>query len=103
MICFGILRICGGNRKKRKSGKSVKIGLLRCNVGNPRRGVDLRQGMGHPHRGEAEVPKWHPSGTPRRSNATPQHNYYAQRAIFRFLFPNTSYSYTDSLKTLINY
>ena len=77
MFCFGILR------------------LLRRSVGKPRCGVDLRQGMGYPSRGEAEVPKWHPSGSLRRS-------YYSQQAIFGFLFSNTSYSYTDSLRTIIN-
>ena len=38
------------------------IGVLRRSVGNPRRGVDLHQGVGYPRRDEAEVPKWHPSG-----------------------------------------
>ena len=51
------------------------VELLRRNIGNPRRGVDLRQGMGCPHCGEAEVPKWHPSGTSRHSKATPRRNY----------------------------
>ena len=36
------------------------IGLLRRSVGNPRHGVDLRQGVGYPRRGEAEVPKLAP-------------------------------------------
>ena len=36
-----------------------------------------------------------PSGSPRRSHCS----YWAN---FRFLFPNTSYSYPDSLRTLIN-
>ena len=58
------------------------IGLLRRSIGNPRRGIDLRQGMGYPRRGEAEVPKWHPSGTPWRSIATPRRRYCSQRAIF---------------------
>ena len=70
MFCFGILRIFGGNRKKEENWKIwAKIGLLRCSVGNPLCGVDLRQGMGYPRRGEAKVPKWHPSGMPRRSKA----------------------------------
>ena len=93
MFCFGIF---GGNRKKEENWKIwAKIGLLRRSVGNPCRGVDLRQGVGYPHHGEAEVPKWHPSSTLRRS-------YCSQRAIFGFLFLNTSYSYTDSLRTIIN-
>ena len=68
MFCFEILE---------KNSRSVKlenlgiIGLLRHSVGNPCCGVDLRQGVGYPRRGEAEVPKWHPSGMPRRSKATP--------------------------------
>ena len=36
------------------------IGLLHCSVGNPRRGVDLRQGMRYPCREEAKVPKMAP-------------------------------------------
>ena len=53
-----------------------KNGLLHLSEGNPRRGVDLRQGVGYPRHGEAEVPKWHPSGTLRHSKATLQHRYY---------------------------
>ena len=52
------------------------IGLLHRSV------VDLRQGVGYPHRGEAKVPKWHPSGTPRFSIATSRRSYYSQQAIF---------------------
>ena len=66
MFCFGILRILEKNSKKEESWKNLGIiGLLRRSVGNPRRGVDLRQGVGYPRHGEAEVPKWQPSGTPR--------------------------------------
>ena len=85
------------NSKSEKTGKSghYRIGLLRRNVGNPRRGVDLRHGVGYPRCGKAEVPKLHPL-------STPQCSYCSQRASFEFLFPNTSYMYTDSLKTLIN-
>ena len=46
MICFGILRIFGEKSKKNKNWKSGHIGLLRHNVGNPRRGLHLHQGMG---------------------------------------------------------
>ena len=46
MICFGILRIFGEKSQNRKNWKSGHMGLLRCSVGNPRCGVDLRQGMG---------------------------------------------------------
>ena len=46
--------------KNRKSVKKLEnlgiIGLLRRSVGNPRRDIDLRQGLGYPRRGEAEVP-----------------------------------------------
>ena len=90
------------SQKREKLEIWAKIGLLRRNVGNPCCGVDLRQGVGCPHRGEAEVLKWNPSGTPRHIKATSRCSYYSQRAIFRFLFTNTSYSYTDSLRTLIN-
>ena len=41
-------------------------------VGNPCRGVALRRIMGFPHHEKVGVPKWHPSGTPRRSFAMPQ-------------------------------
>ena len=63
IFCFGILRIFGGNRKNEENWKIwAKIGLLRRRVGNPRCGVDLRQGMGYHRRSDTEVPKWHPSG-----------------------------------------
>ena len=62
------------------------IGLLCRSVGNPCRGVNLRHGVGYPHRGEAEVLKHHPSGTPRHSIAATQRSYYSQRAIYLFLF-----------------
>ena len=61
MFCFGILRIFGKNRKSANLENLGIIGLLRCSVGNSRRDIDLRQGMGYPRHGEAEVPKWHPS------------------------------------------
>ena len=68
MFCFRILRIFGGNHKKiGKLENLSKNGLLCCNVGNPRHGIDIRQGVGYPRHGKAEVPKWHPSGTPRCS------------------------------------
>ena len=76
MFCFGILRIFGANSKKEENWKIwAKIRLLRRSVGNPRYGVYLHQGMGHPCRDEAKVPKWHPSGTPRHSKATPRRSY----------------------------
>ena len=96
MFCFGILRIFGGNCKKKENWKIWALSSLR-------RGVDLRQGVGYPRLGEAEVPKWHPSSTSRRSISALRRGYCSQQAIFGFLFSNTSYSYTDSLRTLINY
>ena len=74
------------------------IGLLRHNVGNPLRGVDQCQGVGYPRRGEAEVPKWHPQVMLRRGVATVHIEQF-----FGFFFPSTSYSYIDSLRTLVNY
>ena len=78
MFCFGILRIFGGNRKKEENWKIwAKIWLLRRSVGNPRRGVDLPQGMRYPLRGEVEVTKCHLLGTPRRRIATLWRSYYS--------------------------
>ena len=67
------------------------IGLLLLSVGNPRRGIDLRQGVGYPRGGEAKVPKWHPSGMPRHSISIPRHSYCSQRAIFGLLFRKSSF------------
>ena len=64
--------------KSQKGGKLENLGkngLLRRSVGNPRHDIDLCQGVGYPRLGEAEVPKWHPLGTPWR-------RYYSQRTIF---------------------
>ena len=96
MFCFGILRIFGGNFKNEENWKIWALSSL-C------RDVDLRQGVGYPRLDEVEVPKWHPSSTPRRSISAPRCSYCSQRAIFGFLLLNTSYSHTDSLRTLINY
>ena len=46
MFCFEILRIFGEKSQKRKNWKSGHFGLLRRSVGNPRRGIDQRQGVG---------------------------------------------------------
>ena len=46
MFCFEVLRIFGEKSQKNKNWKSWHIGLLRRNVGNPCRGVNLRQGVG---------------------------------------------------------
>ena len=50
-----------GKPKKKKSGQN---GLLRRSAGNPRCSIALHRNVGCPHCGKAEVPKWHPSGTP---------------------------------------
>ena len=78
-------------RKSQKGGKLENlgiIGLLRRNIGNPRRGVDLRQGVENPRRGEVEVPKM--------AGVATVHN--EQFLEFCFRTPRT-----DSLRTLINY
>ena len=70
-------------RKSQKGGKlekSWQIGLLRCSVGNPRRGVDLRQGVGTLAVARPGSQKWHPSGTPRHSFATPRRRAMLQRS-----------------------
>ena len=46
IICFGIFRIFGEKSQKTKNLKSGQIGLLHHSVGNPRRDIDLRQGVG---------------------------------------------------------
>ena len=73
MFCFEILRIFGEKSQKSKTWKSGYFGLLRRSIGNPRCGVRRptpRHGM--PRQGKAEVPKWHPSGTPRHIKAMPR-------------------------------
>ena len=97
MFCFRILRILEKIVRVQKQENLGIIELLRRSIGNRCRGVDLRQGMGYPRRGEAEVPKWHPSGTPWRSISALRRSYCSQRVIFLdFWFLSTSYSYTDS-------
>ena len=80
MFCSRILRSFGEKSQNRKTRKSGHFRILRRSVGNPCCGVDLRQGVGYPHRGEAEVPKWHPSGMPRRSKAKPHRRSTLQRS-----------------------
>ena len=71
MFCFGIFGSFWRNSQKEGKLENLgKNGLLCRSVGNPCHGVDLHQGVGYLRRGEAEVPKWHPSGTPRRSNCS---------------------------------
>ena len=58
-----------------KMSKEKKLGKnrpLSCSEGHPRRGEVLRRSEGHPHRGEAERPEKAPSGSLRRSPATPR-------------------------------
>ena len=77
-----------------KRGKIGNFGQKRApmpHIENPRCDVDLHQGVGYPHNGEAEVAKWHPSDMPRRSSATPRRNYCSQRAIFGLLFRKSSF------------
>ena len=58
MFCFGIFGLFWRKIAKVQKLRNLGIiGLLRCSIGNPRRGVDLHQGVGYPRRGEAEVPK----------------------------------------------
>ena len=115
MFCFEFLRIFGEKLQKSKRENMGKHGLLCRSVGNPCRGVALRHdvgcprhGVGCPHRGEVGVPKWNPSGTPWHSfatsqrRATPQRSCCSQRANFWIFFPKVLFSYTDSLRALIN-
>ena len=99
MICLGILRIFGEKSKKRK-----KLEIWAYRAPTPqRREPTLRcrptPRCGMPRRGESEVPKWHPSGmprrrkvtpqrrpTPQRSNATLRRSYCSQRAKFCIFF-----------------
>ena len=66
-VSFGFLRIFGEKSQKSKRENLGKNELLSHSVGNPHHGVALRRNVGCPHRGEAGMPKWHPSGTLRRS------------------------------------
>ena len=80
--------------KEEKWKKSGQFGFLRRSVGHSCRGVALRRSVGCPLRGEAGVPKWHPLGKLWRSTI-----HGGQISIF---VSKASYSYTDSLRTLIN-
>ena len=92
-ICFEILSdFLEKIAKKKKLGKH---GPLRRIVGHPRRGVALHCSVGCLATTRLREAKLALSGTPRR-------RHYSQRQNFWILFPSTSYSYTDSLRTLIN-
>ena len=80
MFCFEFLRIFGEKSQKSKRENLGKHGLLRHSVGNPRRDVALRCNMGCPQHSKAGVPKWHPSGTPQHSFATPQRRATSRRS-----------------------
>ena len=85
------------NRKSEKKREKLGIiGLLHRSIGNPRRSVDLCQGVGYLA-----------AARPRCQNGTPQVRHGVatvhSEQIFGFLFSSISYSYTDSLRTLINY
>ena len=100
MICFEILSDFWRKLQKGETGKSGIFEFLRHSVGNQHRGVGLHLSVGCPHRGEAEVPKWNPSGTPRcsfvrpqrsatfqRSSATPRRSYCSRRNKFQIFVP----------------
>ena len=79
------------NRINEKQGKSGIFGFLRRSLGNP----CLRRSVGCPRRDEAGVPKWRPLGY-----ATVKTLFTVRK--FRIFVPKVSYSYSDSLRTLIN-
>ena len=98
--CYLVLGFWGDLGEKlqkcKKRGKLGIIGLLCRSVGNPRRGVgvdprrgvgvdprrgvDLHQGVGYLVVARPMCQKWHPSGTPRRSKATPWRRPMSQRS-----------------------
>ena len=63
MFYFETLRIFGEKSQKSKNWKSWQIELLRRNVGNPRHGVDLCQGVGSLIVARPRCQKWHLWGT----------------------------------------
>ena len=84
MICFWILSDFEEKSQKCKTGKIWALRAPTPQLREPMHDVDLSRSVGHPRRGEARVPKWHPSGMPRRSGATPwrrpppRHSYCSQ-------------------------
>ena len=66
-VSFWFLRIFGEKNAKELKLKYGQNGLLRLNVGNPRRNVALRRSLGCLATARLRYQKGHPSGTPRRS------------------------------------
>ena len=78
------------NRKNEKQGKSGIFGFLSHSVG-----MGLRHSVGCPCRDEAGVQKWCPLGY-----ATVKTLFTVRK--FWIFVSKVSYSYNDSLRTLIN-
>ena len=81
MICFGILRIFG----KKSQRSKLEIWAYRAPTPQHREPTSRRRPKprrGMPHREEVKVPKWHPSGTLRRSKATPQRSSVMPRCSY---------------------
>ena len=86
-VSFGFGVIFGEKSQKGKIRKSGIFGFLCRSVGNP-----------HRDRGA----KMAPLVTLRRSFATPRCRHSSHKKTFGFLFLKVLYSYTNSLRTLIN-
>ena len=72
MFWFEFLRILVKNRKKERTRKTGHHEPLRRSEGHPCHDEVLRRSEGLPHRGEDEGPEKGPSGSLRRSPATPR-------------------------------
>ena len=110
MIYFEFLRILEKIAKREKKPENMgKHGPLHCSGGHPLRGVALRLSMDCLVAVRPKGQKGPPSTTIRRNFATPQcslatprRRHCSQGENFWILFSSISYSYTDSLRTLIN-
>ena len=77
------------NRKKKESGNLGKMSPFvapspwRSSKGHPRRGEVLRRSEGLPRCDEAKEPEKAPSGSPRRSPATPSEALHLDEALLR--------------------
>ena len=78
--------------------KSCIFGFLRQSVGNPRRGVALHPSLRRGWGAKMAPPRVRYGVALLRRDVDTVHSEH----ILEFFFPNTSYSYTDSLRTLIN-